>query len=100
MRRALILITCVLSFGLVTTTAQVATAAQAGSRPLGHSYADWLQIVGQFYLGDASNPLIAGLDGDCGELRDGVFLLAAPISLGQDFDCEIPSGTWIALSHA
>jgi hypothetical protein len=71
-----------------------------GSHPRGHSYESWLRILGQFYLGDASNPLFAGLEGDCGELRNGVFLMAAPIDVGVEFDCEIPTGTWIVLSHA
>jgi hypothetical protein len=59
-----------------------------------------LRTVGQFYLGDSSNPLIAGLDGDCGKLVEGVFILAAPIVEGAEFECEIPAGTPIVLSHA
>jgi hypothetical protein len=80
----------------------VSTAGMAGASPsrLGRAYQGWLQEVGQYFLGDPSNPLIAGLEGDCGDLRDGVFFLAAPIDVGQEFDCEIPVGTWIVLSHA
>ena len=77
-----------------------AEAALPGSNPRGHSYEEWLRILGQFYLGDASNPLFAGLEGDCGELRGGVFLMAAPIDVGVEFDCDVPTGTWIVLSHA
>ena len=57
-------------------------------------------MLGQFYLGDASNPLFAGLEGDCGELIDGVFFMAAPIDVGLEFDCDVPTGTPIVLSHA
>jgi hypothetical protein len=100
MRRFVLLCTAVLSFAFVAAPA-VADAAPA-PRPLGHTYDQWLRIVGQFFLGDASNPLIAGLDGACGEQRGNFFLLAAPITQDevQVFDCEIPTGTWIVLSHA
>jgi hypothetical protein len=57
-------------------------------------------MVGQWFLGDASNPLIAGLDGDCGQIIDGVFFMVAPISLDQEFQCDVPTGTPIVLSHA
>jgi hypothetical protein len=59
-----------------------------------------MRMVGQFYLGDSSNPLIAGLDGDCGELRNRVFFMAAPIDVGVEFECQVPVGTPIVLSHA
>jgi hypothetical protein len=80
--------------------------AQAGpvlpfqAHPRGHSYQEWMRVVGQFFLGDASNPLIAGLEGDCGELIDGVFVMAGPIDVGVQFDCDVPVGTPILLSHA
>jgi hypothetical protein len=67
---------------------------------MGHSYTDWTKAVGQFYLGDPSNPLIAGLGGDCGQLRNGVFMMVGPIDVGVEFDCDVPAGTWIVLSHA
>ena len=67
---------------------------------LGHSYQEWMQLVGQFFLGDASNPLISGLDGECGRLIDGVFFMTAPIDVGLEFECDVPVGTPIVLSHA
>jgi hypothetical protein len=70
------------------------------AHPKGHSYQDWTKAVGQFFLGDASNPLIAGLGGDCGELRDGVFMMVGPIELNAEFDCDVPAGTWIVFSPA
>jgi len=57
-------------------------------------------MVGQWFLGDASNPLFAGLAGDCGQMIDGVFFMVAPISLDQEFQCNVPAGTPIVLSHA
>lgn len=101
MRRKLVLATVlVVSLLASGTPAQAGPVLPYGSHPRGHSYASWLRILGQFYLGDASNPLFAGLEGDCGELRDGVFLMAAPIDVGLEFDCDVPKGTWIVLSHA
>ena len=76
------------------------SALPSNARPRGHTYQEWARRIGQFYLGDASNPLIAGLGGDCGQLIDGVFFLAAPIDVGVEFDCEIPVGTPIVVSHA
>jgi hypothetical protein len=70
------------------------------AHPRGHSYQEWMRLVGQFFLGDASNPLIAGLEGDCGEMIDGVFFMAAPIDVGVEFDCDVSVGTPIVLSHA
>jgi hypothetical protein len=70
------------------------------AHPMGRSYVDWTRAVGQFYLGDASNPLIAGLGGDCGQLRNGVFMMVGPIDLNAQFDCDVPAGTWIVFSHA
>jgi hypothetical protein len=57
-------------------------------------------MVGQWFLGDASNPLFAGLDGECGHEIDGVFFMVAPIALDQEFQCAVPTGTPIVLSHA
>jgi hypothetical protein len=44
--------------------------------------------------------LFAGLEGDCGELIDRVFFMAAPIDVGVDLDCDVPVGVPIVLSHA
>jgi hypothetical protein len=102
MRRRLVFLIAVLTITLVGS----AVPAHAGpvlpyhSRPYGHSYASWLRMVGQFYLGDASNPLFAGLEGDCGELRNRVFFMVAPIDVGLEFECDVPTGTPIVLSHA
>jgi hypothetical protein len=57
-------------------------------------------MVGQWFLGDASNPLFGALEGDCGEVMDGVFFMAAPIDVGVELDCDVPTGTPIVLSHA
>jgi hypothetical protein len=81
-----------------TPAANAGPVAPYTSHPMGQSYADWTRAIGQFYLGDASNPLVAGLNGDCGQLRDGVFMMAAPIDLNLVFDCDIPTGTWIVFS--
>lgn len=103
MRRRLVLLTAVLAVTLVA----LALPAHAGpvlpynSRPYGHSYPSWMRMIGQFYLGDASNPLFAGLfDGDCGELIHGKFFMAAPIDVGLEFECDVPTGRPIVLSHA
>jgi hypothetical protein len=102
MRRRLVVLAALLTMALIAS----ALPAHAGaplpytSRPYGHSYSSWLRMVGQFYLGDSSNPLIAGTEGDCGQLIDGVFFMAAPIDVGVEFDCHVPVGTPIVLSHA
>jgi hypothetical protein len=57
-------------------------------------------MVGQWFLGDSSNPLIAGLGGECGQMIDGVFFMVAPIAPAQEFQCDVPQGTPIVLSSA
>ena len=95
-----------LAASLITALALAAPPAQAGpvepfnSHPHGHSYQSWLQMVGQWFLGDSSNPLFAGLEGDCGELMNGVFFMVAPIDVGEEFNCSVPTGRPIVLSHA
>jgi hypothetical protein len=85
---------------LAFSPAYAAPTLPAQAHPRGHTYETWLQMVGQWFLGDSSNPLIAGLDGECGQMIDGVFFMAAPISLDQEFQCDVPTGTPIVLSHA
>jgi hypothetical protein len=80
--------------------AQAGPVAPFQAHPRGHPYQEWLRLVGRFYLGDASNPLIAGLSGDCGKMIDGVFFMAAPIDVGVELQCEVPVGTPVVLSHA
>jgi hypothetical protein len=102
MRRKLVpslAVLVVISLGALAP-AQARPVVPYQAHPLGHSYQAWLRLVGQFYLGDASNPLIAGLGGDCGELIGGVFFMAAPIDVGVEFQCEVPVGTPLVLSHA
>jgi hypothetical protein len=102
MRRTLVVLAALLALALIGSgaPAQAGPVIPYGARPYGHSYQTWLRTVGQFYLGDASNPLFAGLDGDCGELMDGMFVMAAPIDVGVEFECDVPVGTPIVLSHA
>jgi hypothetical protein len=102
MRRKLTLVTLALTVGLIgaVPTAHAGSVLPYGSRAMGHSYPEWGEMVGQWFLGDASNPLIGALGGDCGELMDGVFFMAAPIDLNVELECEVPRGTWIVLSHA
>jgi hypothetical protein len=102
MRRKLVLLAAVLACTLVASV----PAAQAGavlpynSRPYGHSYPDWMRMVGQWVLGDSSNPLFAGLEGDCGEQIGRAFFMTPPIDVGLEFDCDVRPGTPIVLSHA
>jgi hypothetical protein len=102
MRRSIVPSLAVLALTLIggVAPAQAGPALPFQAHPRGHSYSEWMQLVGQFYLGDASNPLIAGLGGDCGQLIDGVFMMVGPIDVGVEFDCEVPVGTPIVLSHA
>ena len=103
MRRTVIVLTMVLTLGLVAGAppAGAGPVLPYNSHPHGHSYASWTRMVGQWFLGDASNPLFAGLfDGDCGEVMNGVFFMAAPIDVGVELDCDVPTGTPIVLSHA
>jgi hypothetical protein len=103
MRRKLLVLTAIVAVTL-SITAQSALAsspvAPFDSHPRGRSYASWLRVYGRWLLGDESNPLVAGLSGDCGEMRNGVFFLAPPIDVGLEFECRIPRGTPILLSHA
>jgi hypothetical protein len=101
MRRSLIVVAMVVSMGLVAGAPAVAGPVLSyNARPHGISYTDWSKAVGQWFLGDASNPLFAALEGDCGELMDGVFFMAAPIDIGVELECDVPVGTPIVLSHA
>jgi hypothetical protein len=101
MRRSLIVVAMVVSMGLVAGAPAVAGPVLSyNARPHGISYTDWSKAVGQWFLGDASNPLFAALEGDCGELMDGVFFMAAPIDVGVELECDVPAGTPIVLSHA
>jgi hypothetical protein len=68
--------------------------------PHGRSYQQWMRSYGRWLLGDESNPLIAGGTGDCGRVKRGVFFLAPPLDVGAEFECTIPRGTPILLSHA
>ena len=63
MRRRLALLTSVTAVILIgsVTPSYASAVVPYQSRPLGHTYQAWLRTVGQFYLGDASNPLFAGL---------------------------------------
>ena len=101
MRRRILPILAVVGLSLVGVgaPAQAGPALPSAAHPRGHTYLEWMQLVGQFFLGDASNPLIAGLEGDCGRLIDGVFFMVAPVDVGLEFECEVPVGTPIVLSH-
>ena len=88
---------------IVTAMLMSVSAASASPATLGwhhHSSERLLRKVGQFYLGDSTNPLVAALSGDCGQRIGGVFYMAAPIDLGVQLDCTIPAGTPIVLSPA
>ena len=102
MKRRLLLLLMALGVALIASAPPVTAGPVVPyqSRPMGHSYSAWFRDVGQWFLGDSSNPLIAGLEGDCGQIIDGVFFMAAPIDLGIEFECEVPKGTAIVLSHA
>jgi hypothetical protein len=102
MRWKLVLLTSAIAVMFVgsATPSHASAVLPYQSRPHGQSYQSWLRTLGQFYLGDSSNPLIAGTEGACGGIVDGAFILAAPIGLNFEFDCDIPVGTPIVLSHA
>ena len=102
MRRNVIVLTLALTLGLVAgaSPAGAGPVLPYNAHPHGHSYASWTRMVGQWFLGDASNPLFGALAGDCGEVMNGVFFMAAPIDVGVELDCDVPTGTPIVLSHA
>jgi len=102
MRRNGIVLTVVLAVGLVAGASPAAAGPVVpyNAHPRGHPYASWTRMVGQWFLGDASNPLFGALGGDCGEVMNGVFFMAAPIDVGVQLDCDVPTGTPIVLSHA
>ena len=99
-RLCTVLVPLVVALVVAAPAASASPVAPYQAHPGGRSYTDWTEAVGQFFLGDASNPLIAGLDGDCGQLREGVFMMVGPIELDAQFDCDVPAGTWIIFSHA
>lgn len=102
MHRRLLTLLVAIGIALVgsASPAVAGPVAPYHSSPMGQSYRAWFRDLGQFYLGDSSNPLIAGLGGDCGQLIDGVFFMAAPIDLNLEFECQVPKGTAIVFSHA
>jgi hypothetical protein len=99
MRRVTAVLTPLLLLVLFAPAAQAKPVSPYNAHPMGESYVDWTRAVGQFHLADSSNPLIAGPGGDCGQLRDGVFMFIGPIDVNAEFDCDVPTGTWIVLSH-
>jgi hypothetical protein len=101
-RRKILLLTAIVAVTLLVAgqSALAGPVAPFDSHPRGRSYPTWMRIYGRWLLGDESNPLVAGLSGDCGEIRHGVFFLAPPIDVGLEFECRIPRGTPILLSHA
>lgn len=101
MRRKILVLTAIVAlFVVAAQSAQAGPVAPYDSHPRGRSYAAWMRIYGRWLLGDESNPLVAGLSGDCGEMRRGVFFMTPPIDVGLEFECRIPKGKPILLSHA
>lgn len=102
MRRKLVLLVTVLVITLVASApfANAGPVLPFNSHPYGHSYPQWMRMVGQWFLGDESNPLFAGLEGDCGERMGKAFFMVAPIDVGLEFECNLPNGVPIVLSHA
>ena len=88
MRRKILLLAAI-AVATLALTAQSAVAsspvAPYDSHPRDRSYSSWLRVYGRWLLGDESNPLVAGLSGDCGQMRNGVFFLAPPIDVGLQF---------------
>jgi hypothetical protein len=102
MRRKFSLFTAIVAVTIVVAagSAQAGPVAPYDSHPGGRSYPSWMRVYGRWLLGSESNPLVAGLSGDCGEMRNGVFFMAPPIDVGLEFKCRIPQGKPILLSHA
>jgi hypothetical protein len=104
MARKLLAVAVAALLSVVALNAPPAHAGQplpSRSHAFGHSGAQWLRMVGQFYLGDASNPLLAGLQqGDCGAVRGRVYYMVAPVDVGMDLDCDIPVGTPVVFAPA
>lgn len=57
------------------------------------TYARWA-------LGASPSPLLASLEGDCGERVGGAFFIAPPIAENLELVCRIPHGLPIVFSHA
>jgi hypothetical protein len=102
MRRRILSLTAIVAVTLfiVAQSAVAGPIAPYDSHPRDRSYSSWMRLYGRWLLGDESNPLVGGLSGDCGEMRNGVFFLAPPIEMDLEFECRIPRGTPILLSHA
>ena len=94
MRRRISLLTALVTVMLVAapSSAGAGPVAPYDSHPHGRSYSGWMRAYAQWLLGNDSNPLVAGLSGDCGERRHGTFFLAPPIDVGLEFECRIPEG--------
>jgi hypothetical protein len=98
--RAVILAVSATAIVTSATTVSAPSAVAHGRHQHPHSSQGLLRKVGQFYLGDSTNPLFAALTGDCGQLIHGVFYMAAPIDVGVELDCTVPAWTPIVLSPA
>lgn len=68
-----------------------------GSNAFGASRTQWAKAYSEWLLGDASNPAVSD---SCGAIVDGAFFLNAALGPGTEFDCAIPRGTPMVLSHA
>lgn len=51
-------------------------------------------------LGESPSPLLASLEGDCGERVGGAFFIAPPIAENLELVCRVPQGLAIVFSHA
>lgn len=99
-KRALLVAVSAAALMTSATAANASPAAQQWGNHKHHFSERWLRKVGQFYLGDSTNPLFAALDGTCGQLKHGVFYMAAPIDLDVQLYCRVPVGTPIVVSPA
>jgi hypothetical protein len=51
-------------------------------------------------LGESPSPLLASLEGDCGDVIGGAFFIAPPIAEDLELRCRVPHGRAIVFSHA
>jgi len=93
MKRLLATLLVVMAFGLAAPIS--ASSATEGSPSVQNLI--WARRLNFYYFGSSANPL---LNGSCGKVFDGTFILTSAIESGQELHCTIPHGLPILASPA
>lgn len=97
MRRVVAIVGTIFLACALWTAPAYAGAVPDKSHAFGNSRAGWAEEYTQWVFGDSSNPIVSG---ECGALVDGAYFLTTPTDINQEFECTVPLGVPIILSHA